>query len=229
MCAGMSGRMRARKMRARMSEGERVMAGAARAAEVLGPARGMTGMRGAARRMTGIGAAVGTGVLGVMARETSVRPLMVTAMVFAAGFACFIGRRMMFVMSSGMRLAMRASAAGMAGRLAVRPAFTFARGFTPFSALVRAGFVSTSMSPFALIAIARIPATIRIAAIVSVAVISCALGQQEIRCGVALARLFSLGNGPEEGPLPIAQSFGLCGRLIGPDPARVDQARYETS
>jgi hypothetical protein len=214
MCAGMSG-----KMHARMLEGERVMAGAAWAAEVFG----------AARRMTGMGAAGMTGVLRVMARQTSVRPLMVTAMVLAARFACFIGRGVMVIVSSGMGLAMRAFTVRSAGGLAVRTTFTFARGFTPFSALVRAGFVSTSMSPFALIAIARIPIAIRIAAIVSVAVISCALGQQEIRCGVALARLFSLGNGPEEGPLPIAQSFGLCGRLIGPDPARIDQARYETS
>src|SRR6185437_3428868 len=212
MCAGMSG-----KMRAGMSEGERVMARAARAARAAE-------VFGAGRRMTGMGAAGMTGVLRVMARETSVRPLMVTAMVLAARFACFIGRGMMLVMSSEMRLAMRAFTVRAASGLAIRPTFTFARGFTPFSALVRAGFVSSSTSPLALIAIARIPTTIRL-----VAVISCALGQQEIRCGVALARLFSLGNGPEEGPLPIAQSFGPGGRLIGPDPARVDQARYETS
>jgi hypothetical protein len=160
MRGGMSG-----MLRARMSEGERVMAGAAWLPEVSGTARGMAGM----------GAAMGTGVLGMMARQTVMRPLMVTAMVFAAGFACFIACGVMLAVSSGMGFAMGASLMLGAIRVrAVRPAFVlafmfvFAMGRVRFPASTLAGFAASMAAPMRFASLAMFVIVVAILVVIAI-------------------------------------------------------------
>ncbi|HEV7225728.1 MAG TPA: hypothetical protein VGN42_23680 [Pirellulales bacterium] len=234
MRGGMSG-----MLRARMSEGERVMAGAAWLPEVSGTARGMAGM----------GAAMGTGVLGMMARQTVMRPLMVTAMVFAAGFAGLIGRGVMlavssgmgFAVSSGMGFAMGASLMLGAIRVrAVRPAFVlafmfvFAMGRVRFPASTLAGFAASMAAPMRFASLAMF--VIVVAILVVIAIL--AQREHEPRTAVAfvvvgfqvvLRSPFVFADSPIKRGLQGVQSVSRVGGFARSRPTSVDYSPRKAS
>jgi hypothetical protein len=145
-------------------------------------------------------------MLGVMLREARMRSLMVTAMMFAARLAGFIGRGVMLVMSRRMGVAARrALLIAMRG---LRPIWSaLARGVALFSASIRAGIADwPAASPLGFVS----------PALSLVWIISVTLGQNHVRVvialvvprlGVALRSLFVLGNGPKEGRFPCSQAF----------------------
>jgi hypothetical protein len=226
MRGGMSG-----MLRARMSEGERVMAGAAWLPEVSGTARGMAGM----------GAAMGTGVLGMMARQTVMRPLMVTAMVFAAGFAGLIGRGVMLAVSSGMGFAMGASLMLGAIRVrAVRPAFVlafmfvFAMGRVRFPASTLAGFAASMAAPMRFASLAMF--VIVVAILVVIAIL--AQREHEPRTAVAfvvvgfqvvLRSPFVFADSPIKRGLQGVQSVSRVGGFARSRPTSVDYSPRKAS